>query len=166
MTVGGGGACAASVHVLPPQPPSHMWAHMLGVWRDTWDTHTHRHSHTSTSQSAAPLSSCSAATRLARPRPPQLEASKFTRKNENVRPFEPGGEASLEFYCNKNNCPLFVLGSHSKKRPHNLVLGRMYDFHLYDALELGVEDFKGIRDFGAAGTAAQMGNKVKRCNCA
>ncbi|KXZ44234.1 hypothetical protein GPECTOR_70g464 [Gonium pectorale] len=89
----------------------------------------------------------------------RLEGQKFTRKNENVRPFETGGETSLEFYCNRSNCPLFVLGSHSKKRPHNLVLGRMFDFRLYDALELGVDDFKAIKDFGAAGTAAQMGNK-------
>lgn len=110
--------------------------------------------------------SCNEPTQLGHPLLPQLEACKFTRKNENVRPFEPGGEASLEFYCNKNNCPLFLLGSHSKKRPHNLVLGRMYDFHLYDALELGVEDFKGIKDFGAAGTAAQMGNKVGVQQCA
>ncbi|GIL86717.1 hypothetical protein Vretimale_19811 [Volvox reticuliferus] len=89
----------------------------------------------------------------------RLEAQKFTRKNENVRPFESGGETSLEFYCNRNNCPLFVLGSHSKKRPHNIVIGRMFDFHLYDALEMGVEELKAIRDFGAAGTRAQLGNK-------
>lgn len=55
---------------------------------------------------------------------------------------------------------MFVLGSHSKKRPHNIVIGRLYDFHLYDALELGVDEFKAIKDFGAAGTAAQLGNKV------
>ncbi|GIL57190.1 hypothetical protein Vafri_12488 [Volvox africanus] len=89
----------------------------------------------------------------------RLEAQKFTRKNENVRPFEPGGETSLEFYCNRNNCSLFVLGSHSKKRPHNIVIGRMFDFRLYDALEMGVEELQVIRDFGAAGTGAQLGNK-------
>lgn len=45
-----------------------------------------------------------------------------------MRPFEAGGEASLEFYCSRSHCSLFCLGSHSKKRPHNLVLGRMHDF--------------------------------------
>ncbi|KAG2498091.1 hypothetical protein HYH03_003849 [Edaphochlamys debaryana] len=89
----------------------------------------------------------------------RLEGVKFTRKNENVRPFETGGETSLEFYAKKNGCPMFVLASHSKKRPHNIVIGRMFDYHLYDALELGVEQFKAIKDFGAAGTAAQVGNK-------
>eukprot|EP00955_Chlamydomonas_euryale_P005593 59369-Chlamydomonas_euryale.AAC.2 len=55
---------------------------------------------------------------------PQTESVKYTRRNENVRPFEVGGEASLEFYARKGGCGLFALGSHSKKRPHNLVLGR------------------------------------------
>jgi ribosome production factor 2 len=76
-----------------------------------------------------------------------------------VKPFEAGGEAPLEFFCNKSNCSVFVLGSHSKKRPHNLTLGRLYDFHLYDCLELGVEAHQAIRAFRGAGTA-QVGNKV------
>jgi len=29
------------------------------------------------------------------------------------------------------------MGSHSKKRPNNLILGRFYDFRLYDILEFG-----------------------------
>jgi Brix domain len=95
------------------------------------------------------------------PLPLQLESVKYTRKNENVRPFEAGGEASLEFYCNRSNCSLFTLASHSKKRPHNLVIGRLFDFHLYDAIELGIMNYNGIKDFGAAATAAQMGNKVR-----
>ena len=91
----------------------------------------------------------------------QADGVKFTRKNEDCRPFEPGGEAHLEFYTNKSNCSLFVLGSHTKKRPHNLVLGRMFDFRLYDAVELGVENFEPIRAFKAAATGCQSGNKVR-----
>lgn len=83
---------------------------------------------------------------------------RYSRKNENIRPFEPGGESSLEFYSKKTNCSLFAVGSHSKKRPHNLVLGRMFDFRLYDAIEFGVESFKCIKEFGSAGTC-QVGNK-------
>jgi hypothetical protein len=56
---------------------------------------------------------------------------------------------------------VFVLGSHSKKRPHNLTLGRLYDFHLYDCLELGVEHHRPIKAFKGAGTA-QVGNKVRQ----
>jgi hypothetical protein len=57
-----------------------------------------------------------------------------------VRPMEAGGEVALEFLCQKNECGLFAVASHSKKRPHNLVLGRMFDYHLYDVLELGVRE--------------------------
>ncbi|XP_070051136.1 ribosome production factor 2 homolog [Nicotiana tomentosiformis] len=72
---------------------------------------------------------------------------KYTRKNDNVRPFESGGEASLEFYSLKTDCSLFVYGSHSKKRPNNLVIGRTYDHHIYDLVEVGVEEFKSMKKF-------------------
>ncbi|RKP04900.1 Brix-domain-containing protein, partial [Thamnocephalis sphaerospora] len=68
----------------------------------------------------------------------------FTKKNE-IRPFED--ETPLEFLSQKNDASLFVVGSHSKKRPHNLVLGRMFDYHLLDMIELGVERFTSMRDF-------------------
>eukprot|EP00877_Chromochloris_zofingiensis_P000399 jgi/Chrzof1/1035/Cz01g37260.t1 len=87
-----------------------------------------------------------------------VDGQKFTRKNPDVKPFEPGGEVPLQFFANKANCSLFALGSHSKKRPHNLVLGRLYDFHLYDALELGIELCKPLSEFKGA-AAAQAGNK-------
>jgi hypothetical protein len=66
------------------------------------------------------------------------ECLKLSRKNEAVRPFESGGEGGLEFLCLKADCSLFCLANHSKKRPHNLVLGRMFDFKVLDMLELGV----------------------------
>ncbi|ONK75984.1 uncharacterized protein A4U43_C03F22620 [Asparagus officinalis] len=74
-------------------------------------------------------------------------AIRYTKKNENIRLFESGGEASLEFFSVKTDCSLFVFGSHSKKRPHNLVLGRMYDHHVYDLVEVGVENFKPLESF-------------------
>jgi len=55
---------------------------------------------------------------------------------------------------------LFVVDSHSKKRPHNLIMGRMFNHQLYDLLELGVENFKSIKNFGTAGTSVQAGNKA------
>lgn len=39
----------------------------------------------------------------------QTDAVLFTRRNEDVRPFEPGGEASLEFFADKADCGLFCL---------------------------------------------------------
>ncbi|XP_077252767.1 ribosome production factor 2 homolog [Tasmannia lanceolata] len=74
-------------------------------------------------------------------------AIRYTRKNENIRPFESGGETSLEFFSLKTDCSLFVFGSHSKKRPNNLVLGRTYDHHIYDLVEVGVENFKTMESF-------------------
>lgn len=34
---------------------------------------------------------------------------RFTRKNDKIRPFESGGEASLEFFSLKTDCSLFVV---------------------------------------------------------
>ncbi|KAF8085356.1 hypothetical protein N665_0670s0004 [Sinapis alba] len=74
-------------------------------------------------------------------------AIKYSRRNENIRPFESGGETSLEFFSLKTDCSIFVYGSHTKKRPDNLVLGRMYDHHVYDLIEVGIENFKSLLSF-------------------
>ncbi|KAK7291990.1 hypothetical protein RIF29_07591 [Crotalaria pallida] len=74
-------------------------------------------------------------------------AVKYSRKNENIKPFETGGETSLEFFSLKTDCSIFVYGSHSKKRPDNLVFGRTYDHHIYDLVEVGVENFKPMESF-------------------
>ncbi|PIK54693.1 putative ribosome production factor 2-like [Apostichopus japonicus] len=68
----------------------------------------------------------------------------FTKKN-NIRPFEDF--TSLEFFSNKNDASLFVFGSHNKKRPHNLVMGHLYDYHLLDMFELGIESFQSMNSF-------------------
>ena len=49
----------------------------------------------------------------------------------------------------KYDCSLFAVGSHQKKRPDNLVLGRVFDGHILDMFELGVVDFKGTDQFEA-----------------
>ncbi|CAA6663522.1 unnamed protein product [Spirodela intermedia] len=87
-------------------------------------------------------------------------AVRFTKKNDRVRPFESAGEASLEFLSLKTDCSLFVFGSHSKKRPNNLVLGRMFDHHVYDLVEVGVENFKTLESFSYdKKIAPRMGSK-------
>ena len=73
----------------------------------------------------------------------------FHLENPDIRPFESGGSEKIEFFCRKNDASLFVVGTHSKKRPHNLILGRMFDGHLLDMIELGLnqETFKALNDF-------------------
>jgi len=68
----------------------------------------------------------------------------YNEKND-IRPFED--VTKLEFYCKKNDSSLFMLGNHNKKRPHNLIIGRMYDYQLLDMVELGLENFKALKDF-------------------
>ncbi|KAH9318913.1 hypothetical protein KI387_020682 [Taxus chinensis] len=87
-------------------------------------------------------------------------AIKYTKKNGDIRPFESGGESALEFLSQKTDCSLFVFGSHSKKRPNNLVLGRMYDHHVYDLIEVGIENFSSMVSFGhGKKLAPQVGSK-------
>ena len=92
------------------------------------------------------------------------ECLKLTRKNDDVLPFEAEGAARLEALARKADAGLFVVGSHSKKRPHTLTLGRVFDGRLLDALELHLSsaDDGGCRllkQFGAAPTRVAAGHK-------
>ncbi|XP_072018868.1 ribosome production factor 2 homolog [Amphiura filiformis] len=68
----------------------------------------------------------------------------FQKKNM-LRPFED--QTQLEFFSNKNDASLFLFGSHSKKRPHNLVMGRLFNHLILDMIELGVDNFKSMYEF-------------------
>lgn len=68
-------------------------------------------------------------------------------KKNVIQPFEDA--SPIEFICQKNECPLFLFTSHSKKRPNNLVMGRLFDGHILDMIEFGVERYKAIEDFPA-----------------
>ncbi|KAK2533872.1 Rpf2 [Columba livia] len=66
-------------------------------------------------------------------------------KKKNItRPFED--QTSLEFFSKKSDCSLFLFGSHNKKRPNNLIIGRMFDYHVLDMIELGIEKFVSLKD--------------------
>lgn len=66
-------------------------------------------------------------------------------KKKNItRPFEDS--TSLEFFSKKSDCSLFLFGSHNKKRPNNLIFGRMFDFHVLDMFELGIEKFVSLSE--------------------
>lgn len=71
-------------------------------------------------------------------------AKMFSRRNP-ILPFED--PSSLDFLCDKNDCSLFALGSHNKKRPNNLVIGRLFDRHTLDMYEFGVERLQPISSF-------------------
>jgi len=75
----------------------------------------------------------------------------FNKKND-LRPFEDA--TKMEFFCQKNDSSLFMFGNHNKKRPNNLILGRMFDYHLLDMVELGVESYTPLQDFKTAKVAS------------
>jgi len=62
-----------------------------------------------------------------------------------VHPFEDA--KTIEFFSDKSDAGLFVFGSHNKKRPNNLIIGRTFDHHILDMIEFGVENFKSMESF-------------------
>lgn len=56
----------------------------------------------------------------------------------------------IENQAVKYDCSLFAVGSTQKKRPDNLTLGRLFDGHILDMFEFGVEDFRSTDDFKPA----------------
>jgi ribosome production factor 2 len=75
------------------------------------------------------------------------DAKRFQKKND-IRPFED--ISSLEFFSEKNDCSLLVLGTHNKKRPNNLTFVRTFNYRIYDMIELRLESFKFLKDFRKA----------------
>jgi len=61
-------------------------------------------------------------------------AVQLTKKNENIHPFEDA--SSLEFLALKNDCALVAFATHSKKRPNNISLLRVFDGKMLDMVEL------------------------------
>jgi ribosome production factor 2 len=72
------------------------------------------------------------------------DATNFSKKNI-IHPFDDA--SSLEFFSEKQDASLFVVGSHSKKRPNNLVFVRMFDHKLLDMVEVGVTNYLSYKDF-------------------
>lgn len=77
------------------------------------------------------------------------DAISFAKKNP-VRPFEDA--ASLEFWAQKNDASMFVVGQSTKKRPNGLVLARTFDHRLLDMLEVGVDKFVSMAEFKVRST--------------
>ena len=52
--------------------------------------------------------------------------SRYLPRRNEKRPFED--ETSAEFLCEKNEASFFGFASHSKKRPNNLIRGRIFNY--------------------------------------
>ena len=72
----------------------------------------------------------------------------FNKKNP-IYPFDATSTSisSLEFWANKNDASMFVVGQTTKKRPHGLTFVRMYDGRVLDMTEVGVDSWVGMADF-------------------
>ncbi|XP_076645265.1 ribosome production factor 2-like protein Non3 [Halictus rubicundus] len=71
--------------------------------------------------------------------------AQMMQKKNDVLPFED--VTPIEKFVTKYNAPLFMLALHNKKRPHNIVMGRMYENTLLDMAEFGIENYKSLKDF-------------------
>lgn len=68
-----------------------------------------------------------------------------------------GGIQSLEFLLTKNDCNLFGMATHNKKRPNNLIIGRSFNSQILDIVELGIVYYKSSL---AVNTATGDNDKV------
>ena len=66
-------------------------------------------------------------------------------KKHDVKPFEDA--APLQHLCDQNDASLFMFGNHSKKRPQNLIIGRLFNSKILDMVELGIEEYKKMSEF-------------------
>ncbi|POY74398.1 hypothetical protein BMF94_2592 [Rhodotorula taiwanensis] len=77
----------------------------------------------------------------------------FSKSNQ-IRPFEDA--TSLNFWSVKNDASLFLIGTHTKKRPHGLIWARCFSGEVMEMLEVGIEEvmamshFKGIKSAAGA----------------
>ncbi|CAG9316838.1 unnamed protein product [Blepharisma stoltei] len=69
----------------------------------------------------------------------------FSKKHNEARPFE--NPENFQKFLSQNHVCLFALGSNSKKRPNNLIIGRTYEEELLDIVEFEVEDFTSANQF-------------------
>ena len=56
--------------------------------------------------------------------------------------------------ANKYDSALFIVGNTQKKRPENIVFGRIYAEHMLDMVEFGVQNYKSIDSFKNAEVSA------------
>lgn len=89
----------------------------------------------------------------------QAPNAKLLSKKNQITAFDHTGQQSLEFLCTKNDCALFAMASHNKKRPNNLLMGRTFDRQILDMAELGIVRFKSMHDYGGSVPKKRAGSK-------
>ena len=90
------------------------------------------------------------------------ENHRMNRKNPGIRPFEGGGEVSLEFFAEKSHSACFAFANHQKKkRPNAITFGRFYNHKIYDCVEMMIngESFMSINNFGSVASSTTIGSK-------
>ena len=110
-----------------------------------------------------PSSTPSSATSTSSPSP---HSTHLHKKHSDCHPFDD--PTSVEFLCSKADASLFFLASDSKKRPHNLTFGRLFDYQVLDMVEYGVEaagSYKGISGVRGLATRRRCGMAVSRWCC-
>jgi ribosome production factor 2 len=84
----------------------------------------------------------------------------FNKKNP-IHPFDADpthGVNSLEFFSGKNDASLFVVGSHSKKRPNGLTFVRTFDGRVLDMIEVGIDKMVAMKDIKVS--RASFGRRI------
>lgn len=75
-------------------------------------------------------------------------------KHNDVLPFEDA--SSIEFWGQKNDASLFVVGSSQKKRPDNLCWVRLFDGQVLDMLEMGIVGATSMKEFKSSKPSVGM----------
>jgi len=83
--------------------------------------------------------------------------AKLFGKREAVRPFED--ISSVEYLCKHNDCSLFAYTATNKKRPHQLVIGRCFNYQMLDMYEFLIDrnTFLPYNNFNEACTGVKTG---------
>jgi ribosome production factor 2 len=88
-------------------------------------------------------------------------AISFSKKNT-IRPFEDA--SSFEFWAQKNDASMFMVGQSTKKRPNGLVIARMFDSKVLDMCELGVDKFVSMSEFKASFFSPFRSGAIQKTN--
>ncbi len=80
-------------------------------------------------------------------------------KRNPILPFED--TSSIEFLADKNKCSLFFETNTNKKRPDNVMFGRLFDGQVLDVAEFGLAAYGSMEDITKLNGAPQPRNPSK-----